>query len=555
MIIWLATAIMTVGALILILFPFIRKNLHAPPRVNFDLEIYRDQLRELENEKERGLIDDEQSKAAKLEIERRMLTVVKRSGAQLSNHAQEKNKIRHPKSIFNVRAYQSFLTLAVLAVIPALVIPVYLYLGSPEKPGKPFLDSAEFGEIEAKHDSAGQSMETAINNLRERLTKTPENLEGWYLLGRSLVSLERYDEASRALRTAAILSNGDPNIVAAMGEALVFSNNGIVTAEAVNAFQAVLSTQPNDPAAQYYLGMAAAQNGKPDVALRIWQQLASQTPQNAPWREDLSILMGRAAEETGVKLSEIKVENENSQPGPTQDDIAAASAMSSEERMAMIQSMVENLAAKLEDDPNNLKGWERLANAYRVLGQNDKAQLAEKRIAKLENELNQASIRNSSPSEEEIAEASQMSPEDRNQMILAMVENLAGKLRNNPTDLNGWIRLGRSYSVLKQHENAQYAYSQATKLAPENIVILNDYARTIVNAAGKNSGLPKEAFSIYKRIIELDPSQKEALWFLGFYEASTKNKDRARYYWDRLLKILPPDGPDHKVVKDALDGL
>ena len=94
MIIWLATAIMTVGALLLILFPFIRKNLHAPPRVNFDLEIYRDQLRELENEKDRGLIDNEQSKAANLEIERRILTVVKRSSAQLSNHAQEKNKIR-----------------------------------------------------------------------------------------------------------------------------------------------------------------------------------------------------------------------------------------------------------------------------------------------------------------------------------------------------------------------------------------------------------------------------------------------------------------------------
>ena len=546
---------MTVGALLLILIPLIRKNLHVPPRVTFDLEIYRDQLRELENEKDRGLIDEEQSKAAKIEIERRMLAAVKDSGTQLPHSVQETTNILPKPDIFRLRSYPSFLTISMLLVFPALVIPVYLYLGSPQKPGKPFLESVAMNDVESKDNSVGKTMEAAINNLRQKLIKTPGDLEGWYLLGRSLVTLERYSEASRALRTAAILSNGDPNIVAAMGEALVFSNNGIVTTEAVNAFQSVLSVQPDDPAALYYLGMAAAQNGKSDVALKIWQQLASQTPQNAPWREDLLILMGRAAEDTGGELGEVIIKEGNRQPGPTQEDIAAASNMSSEERMAMIQSMVANLAEKLEVNPNDLQGWRRLANAYRVLGETDKAQLAEEQAARLEAALNQPSIKMSGPSEEDIAAANDMTPEDRSQMILSMVKSLAEKLHNNPTDLNGWIRLGKSYSVLKQHKNAQHAYSQAAKLAPKNIDILHDYARTIVNAAGDTAKFPEEAFSIYKRIIELDPSQKEALWFLGFYEASSQNKVEARYYWNRLLEILPPDGPDHKAVKDALDGL
>ena len=65
--------------------------------------------------------------------------------------------------------------------------------------------------------------------------------------------------------------------------------------------------------------------------------------------------MGRAAEDTGVELGEVIIKEGNRQPGPTQEDIAAASNMSSEERMAMIQSMVANLAEKLEVNPNDLQ--------------------------------------------------------------------------------------------------------------------------------------------------------------------------------------------------------
>jgi cytochrome c-type biogenesis protein CcmH len=59
--------------------------------------------------------------------------------------------------------------------------------------------------------------------------------------------------------------------------------------------------------------------------------------------------------------------------GPTQEDILNAQNMSEEDRGAFIQSMVERLAARLEDEPNDLEGWMQLGNAYSVLGRVDEA--------------------------------------------------------------------------------------------------------------------------------------------------------------------------------------
>jgi cytochrome c-type biogenesis protein CcmH len=54
--------------------------------------------------------------------------------------------------------------------------------------------------------------------------------------------------------------------------------------------------------------------------------------------------------------------------GPTAADVADAAEMDEEDRTAFIRSMVDRLAARLESQPDDLDGWMRLGNAYRVLG-------------------------------------------------------------------------------------------------------------------------------------------------------------------------------------------
>jgi len=70
-------------------------------------------------------------------------------------------------------------------------------------------------------------------------------------------------------------------------------------------------------------------------------------------------------------------------PGPTREQMKAAGEMSPEDRMALIQSMVDRLAEKLEENPNDRMGWERLIRAYEVLGDTEKAEAAKARLEAL----------------------------------------------------------------------------------------------------------------------------------------------------------------------------
>jgi cytochrome c-type biogenesis protein CcmH len=562
---WLVAALMTGAALALVLTPLVRRQRQAPRRADFDLAIYRDQLRELDRDQARGLIGKGQGEAARLEIQRRMLAVSKTGSGDA------------PAAEIAHGGVRRWLLMAGLgAAIPALAVALYLNLGSPGTPGHPYSGmavSADNANGAAGGNSADQSIEDAIASLALRLEQNPDNPQGWNLLGRSLIALDRHDEAVQALRRAAALSNGNPEALGAMAEAMVFAAEGVVTPDARTAFQTVLAARPDDTAALYYMGMALAQDGRAGEALGLWRKLAAQTPADAPWRADLISLMRRAAAETGVELGDIpsapaeaeteteaeaftqEIPSPGEAPGPSQEDIAAAADMSPEARMEMIRAMVERLASRLAEEPGDVAGWQRLANAYRVLGENAKAEAAERHIAELQDGAARPAEPAPGPNAEDIAAAGDMSAEERSQMIGAMVARLAERLAETPDDLPGWLRLGRSYSVLGRLGQARDAYAQAARLAPADTNVLGDYARAIMNAAGETAQFPPQAIAVYRKILQLDPARREALWFLGFAEAASSNADGARGFWNRLLALLPAGGADSEAVQQALEDL
>ena len=621
MIFWLVIAVMTAAALALVLAPLALRHRKAPRRVEFDLAIYRDQLGELESDRARGLVGDDQSEAARIEIQRRMLAAAKRDGGESTGADEAVDAATAPGG----KARPWLLMGAVGAAVPALAVALYLVLGSPGKPGQPFSGVAQQGGM-AGEQMAGQSIEAAIANLVRRLEQDPDNLEGWLLLGRSLITLERYAESAQALATAVSLSNGDPDIIGSMAEAMVFAAEGIVTADALTAFETVLGVNPDDAAAQYYIGIALAQQGRPGEALEMWRKLAAETPADAPWRGDLVTWMRCAAEETNIALGSIPSAPATArQPGPSQEDMAAVAEMSPDERMEMIRAMVDRLATRLAEEPDDLEGWSRLANAYRVLGENTKASAAEQRVAELESgaaqpgpsqedmaaaaemspdermemiramvarlaarlaeepddlqglcrlfvlansyrvlgedekaaqaERRVAALKQPGPSQEDMAAAQEMSAGDQAQMIGAMVARLAERLAENPDDLQGWLRLGRSYSVLGRHGEARDAFARAAEMAPDDTAVLRGYARAVMNAAGEVTQFPEQAVALYQRILELDANHPEALWFLGFTAAAARRTDGARGYWNRLLDLLPAGGADRQVVERALADL
>jgi cytochrome c-type biogenesis protein CcmH len=65
------------------------------------------------------------------------------------------------------------------------------------------------------------------------------------------------------------------------------------------------------------------------------------------------------------------------------------------------------------------------------------------------------------PSADQAAAAANMTPEDRQQMINGMVEGLAARLEEDPSDLGGWLRLIRAYGVLGRADDAAKAVASA----------------------------------------------------------------------------------------------
>jgi cytochrome c-type biogenesis protein CcmH len=177
-------------------------------------------------------------------------------------------------------------------------------------------------------------------------------------------------------------------------------------------------------------------------------------------------------------------------PGPNAGQVAAAAQIAPAERNGMIEGMVARLADRLKKDGSDVPGWIQLVRSYRVLGNADKANaaIADARAAlandreglqRLEQGLEAlqaeaapstpprapattaVSIPQPGPNASQVAAAAQMAPAERNSMIEGMVARLAQRMAANGSDVDGWLRLIKAYSVLGERDKALAAAANA----------------------------------------------------------------------------------------------
>ncbi|MBL4720737.1 MAG: tetratricopeptide repeat protein, partial [Alphaproteobacteria bacterium] len=157
------------------------------------------------------------------------------------------------------------------------------------------------------------------------------------------------------------------------------------------------------------------------------------------------------------------------------------------------------------------------------------------------------------PSREQVADAQNMSAEDRSAMIKSMVERLAERLESEPEDIEGWTRLARSYNVLGKPEKARDALAKAVEGAPNNVELLVLYARAARATNGDQN--TSESLTALRKALTLQPKNIEALWFVGDAEAKAGNTNTARTLWRRALTALPENTPDHAAFEKRLNTL
>lgn len=362
MILFVILGLMTVAAMAALVAPLLRGYGAIAPRAEYDIEIYRDQLDELERDVERGVINAEEQTSARTEIQRRMLST--------ESGGQDSPAVDTGKS-------GMLAGFAIMMLLPLAAGSLYLDLGSPGVSEQPF---AERPAAPAA-DTDMSDVETMVANLAERLEAEPDDMEGWLMLGRSYGVLGQYVAAVTAIERAWELDGSDPDILASLAEYRIFITDGMVNPAAMADFRKLLVIAPGHPAARFYLGLANVQSGKYRVALDEWVAFARESPSDAPWMNTLREQIASVSETLGVAVpSDLEglpvTAMDPSAPGPSAEDIAAAQSMSADEQSTMIRSMVARLAARLEDEPGDIEGWRRLANAYGVLGETDLAMAA-----------------------------------------------------------------------------------------------------------------------------------------------------------------------------------
>ncbi len=340
---WLVFALMTAAAVFAVLWPLSKR---APAKGGTEVAVYRDQLDEIAHDHAAGLIGEPEAEAARIEISRRLL-----AAAQM--------KEEQPAAFSSLRLRRAT-ALAGLLLVPALATGIYLSLGSPQLPGEPL--SARLDQIHQK-----DSIATMIAQVEAHLERNPDDARGWQVIAPIYLRMGRFDQAVAAQRRLLALEGESADRDADLGEALTAAANGMVTDEAKASFDSAAKLDPEQMKAQFFLGLAAQQDGNKQKAAGIWNALLAKVPPGAAWADTVR----EALAEIGAVPSAATTAS-----GPDAGQIASAAQMNDAERHEMIRGMVARLASKLKDDGNDVEGWQRLLRAYVVLGDRDKAHAA-----------------------------------------------------------------------------------------------------------------------------------------------------------------------------------
>ena len=153
------------------------------------------------------------------------------------------------------------------------------------------------------------------------------------------------------------------------------------------------------------------------------------------------------------------------------------------------------------------------------------------------------------------APAADMSEAGRSDMIRGMVAQLATRLEAQPGDADGWLRLGRAYAVLGEHDKSASAYARAAALRPTDVSVLMQGVEALIEAQPPNSPIPPPAVELLRRAEQADAKRPEVLWYLGLAEAQAGHAEAAQGFWRRLLDLLPRESQDRKMVTDAIAAL
>lgn len=370
---WITAAVITALVAVLMLLA-LRSRQGAEPSAEHDLQVYRDQMKEVERDLSRGIIGAEEAGRLRAEVARRVLDA-------------DRAAAREAKAGAAPRWATLSASLAVL-LLGLGALALYDRLGAPGYADLPMAERLAASR-QAMHDRPSQAQMEAeapkppavkadpkylalIAQLRAAVKDRPDDLQGQRLLAENEARLNHYDAAWKAQAQVIRLEGAKATAkdYALQGELMVLAAGGRVSPQADPLLAEALKRDPKNATARFFTGLLYEQVGRPDLTFQLWQPLLSEGQKAAPWTAAIRGQIEAVAQAAGINY---QLPPDQGTAGPNAGDMAAAATMSPAERQQMIRGMVEQLSTRLETQGGSPAEWAQLIKAYGVLGETDKA--------------------------------------------------------------------------------------------------------------------------------------------------------------------------------------
>lgn len=252
---FIAAAALLLTVVALVAYPLFRDRAdRAENRQDEVVGLSRERLAELKAQKQSGEISESEYTERVGDLE-----------AQLSDDLQSQGQPAHPGGGPGGR----WMGVGAAVFIPVLSGLLYLWIGNPQAllPGAT-QRAADTGELQPG------DVETMVARLSDRLRENPDDAEGWFMLGRSYMVLNRYEDAAEAFGRLRELVGDVPDVLVGEATALAMARDGALRGEPAQLVQRALAQQPDHAQALWIAATAAHQVGDNETALDYYRRVA-----------------------------------------------------------------------------------------------------------------------------------------------------------------------------------------------------------------------------------------------------------------------------------------
>ncbi len=288
---WIFAIAMVIIALIFLLRPLIIElNKSDIDRTAQNVAITKERLNELKTELEQGSISQIEYDQTKEELEQSLLNDVEESSGNINS--------------VNNQSYNRFSRYILIFSVPVFAISLYAFLGQPDLiEGGKTQAAAPAGHASSNGASNLGSIEQMVEKLAARLKEKPDNAEGWFMLGRSYMSMNRYKEAVDALAKTNQLIPNNPVVMLRYADALTMLRGGRISGEPFDLIKRAVEIKPDDPTGLWLLGMGYEEQGEHQKAIYYWTLLLPFLKDDKPINE-VNSLIRQAKSKAGISTAE-----------------------------------------------------------------------------------------------------------------------------------------------------------------------------------------------------------------------------------------------------------